>query len=95
ILKPPQLFKNELEINNNMLLKMAQFVYKQLCKFTPEKIKGKAIYVILYEYYKRYIIGDKNPASYADFELILQKSRKQEMEKDIAIARALETYIPL
>ncbi|ETO33521.1 hypothetical protein RFI_03583 [Reticulomyxa filosa] len=96
ILKPPQLSKNELEINNdNVLLKMAQFVYEQLCKFTPEKMKGKAIYVILYEYYKRYIIGDKNPASCADFALILQESRKQEMEEDIAISQALETYIPL
>ncbi|ETO04850.1 hypothetical protein RFI_32546, partial [Reticulomyxa filosa] len=45
ILKPSQLSnKNELEIKNNMSLKMAQFIYEQLCKFTPEKIKGKAIY---------------------------------------------------
>ncbi|ETO33876.1 hypothetical protein RFI_03221 [Reticulomyxa filosa] len=95
ILKPSQLSKNELEINNNASLKMAQFVYEQLCKFTPEKMKGKAIYVILYEYYKRYIIGDKNPASCADFALLLQESRKQEMEEDITIAQALETYIPL
>ncbi|ETO07152.1 hypothetical protein RFI_30240, partial [Reticulomyxa filosa] len=95
ILKPPQLSKNELEINENELLKMAQFVYEQLCKFTPAKTKGKAIYVILYEYYKRYIIGDKNPASCADFALLLQESRKQEMEEDIAIAQALESYIPL
>ncbi|ETO02398.1 hypothetical protein RFI_35038, partial [Reticulomyxa filosa] len=96
ILKPPQLSKNGLEINNNdVSLKMAQFVYDQLCEFTPEKVKGKAIYVILYEYYKRYIIGDKNPASCADFALLLQETRKQEMEEDIAIAQALETYIPL
>ncbi|ETO16399.1 hypothetical protein RFI_20940, partial [Reticulomyxa filosa] len=74
ILKPPQLS-----------LKMAQFVYEQLCEFTPETIKGKAIYVILYEYYKRYIIGDKYPA----------KSREQEMEEDTEISQALETYIPL
>ncbi|ETO21880.1 hypothetical protein RFI_15323 [Reticulomyxa filosa] len=59
ILKPPQLSKNELEINKNVLLKMAQFVYEQLCKFIIEKIKGKAIYVILYEYYKRYTLGCK------------------------------------
>ncbi|ETO34934.1 hypothetical protein RFI_02140, partial [Reticulomyxa filosa] len=95
ILKPPQLTKNELEINDNVLLKMAQFVYEQLCTFTPEKMKGKAIYAILYEYYKRYLIGDKNLASCADFALLLQESRKQEMEEDIAIAQALETYIPL
>ncbi|ETO05269.1 NB-ARC domain-containing protein [Reticulomyxa filosa] len=94
ILKPSQLSKNKLEINN-VSLEMAQFVYEQLCTFTPEKIKGKAIYVILYEYYKRYIIGDKNPASCADFALLLQESRKQEMEEDITIPQALETYIPL
>ncbi|ETN99333.1 hypothetical protein RFI_38148, partial [Reticulomyxa filosa] len=95
ILKPPQLSKNELEINSDVSLKIAQFVYEQLCKFTPEKIKGKAIYMILYEYYKKYIIGDKNPASCADFALLLQESRKQEMDEDIAISQALETYIPL
>ncbi|ETO35614.1 hypothetical protein RFI_01446 [Reticulomyxa filosa] len=96
ILKSPQLHKkSEIEMNNNISLKMTKFIYEQLCKFTPEKMKGKAIYVILYEYYKKYIIGDKNPASCADFALLLQESRKQEMEEDIAIAQALETYIPL
>ncbi|ETO09075.1 WD-40 repeat protein [Reticulomyxa filosa] len=96
ILKPSQLFKKtELEINNSVSLNIAQFVYKQLCTFVPEKVKGKAIHVVLYEYYKKYIIGDKNPASCVDFALLLQESRKQEMEEDIAIAQALETYIPL
>ncbi|ETO04970.1 hypothetical protein RFI_32426 [Reticulomyxa filosa] len=96
ILKPPQIYKkSELEINDNAILKMSQFVYEQLCKFIPEKIKGKAIYVILYEYYKKYIIGDKNPASCADFALLLQESRNQEMEEDITILQDLETYIPL
>ncbi|ETO09302.1 hypothetical protein RFI_28085 [Reticulomyxa filosa] len=96
ILKPPQLSKKtEIEINASVSLKMAQFVYEQLCKFTPEKMKGKAIYVILYEYYKKYLIGDKNPASCADFASLLQESRKQEIEEDIAILHALETYIPL
>ncbi|ETO11081.1 hypothetical protein RFI_26295, partial [Reticulomyxa filosa] len=96
ILKSPQLSKkSEIEINNDVQLKMTQFVYEQLCKFTPTKLKGKAIYVVLYDYYKKYIIGDKNPASCADFALLLQESRKQEMEEDIAIAQALETYIPL
>ncbi|ETO13712.1 peptidase C14, caspase catalytic subunit p20 [Reticulomyxa filosa] len=84
ILKPPQLS-----------LKMAQFVYEQLCEFTPETIKGKAIYVILYEYYKRYIIGDKYPASCVDVALLLQKSREQEMKEDTEISQVLETYIPL
>ncbi|ETO10930.1 NB-ARC domain-containing protein [Reticulomyxa filosa] len=96
ILKAPQLVKkSELEVNSIVSLKIAQFVYEQLCNFTPEKVKGKAIYVILYEYYKRYIIGDKNPASCSDFALLLQESRKQEMEEDITISQALETYIPL
>ncbi|ETO07078.1 hypothetical protein RFI_30314 [Reticulomyxa filosa] len=36
-----------------------------------------------------------NPASCADFALLLQEARKQEMEEDIAISQALETYIPL
>ncbi|ETO32715.1 hypothetical protein RFI_04401, partial [Reticulomyxa filosa] len=96
ILKPPQLSKkSEAEINGNIPLKMAHFVYEQLCTFAPEKKKGKAIYVTLYEYYKKYVIGDKYPASCADFALLLQEARKQEMEEDIAIAQALETYIPL
>ncbi|ETO14568.1 NB-ARC domain-containing protein [Reticulomyxa filosa] len=96
ILKPPQLSKkSELEMNDSVPLKMALFVYEQLCKFTPEKKKGKAIYVILYEYYKKYIIGDKSPASCVDFALLLQESRKQEIDEDIAISQALETYIPL
>ncbi|ETO29051.1 NB-ARC domain-containing protein [Reticulomyxa filosa] len=96
VLKPPQLSKkSEIEIKNNASLKIAQFMYEQLCKFTPEKIKGKALYAILYEYYKKYIIGDKNPASCADFALLLQESRKQEMEEDVTILHDLETYIPL
>ncbi|ETO11695.1 WD-40 repeat protein [Reticulomyxa filosa] len=93
---PPQLSKkSEIEINNDISLKIAQFVYEQLCEFAPEKVKGKAIYVILYEYYKKYIIGDKSPASCADFALLLQETRKQEMHEDIIISQALETYIPL
>ncbi|ETO05724.1 hypothetical protein RFI_31673, partial [Reticulomyxa filosa] len=96
VLKPPQLSKKtETEINSNMPLKMAKFTYDQLCNFTSEKIKGKAIYVVLYEYYKKYIIGDKNPASCADFTLLLQEARKLEMKEDITLTQALETYIPL
>ncbi|ETO25575.1 NB-ARC domain-containing protein [Reticulomyxa filosa] len=96
ILKPPQLSnRTEEEIKKNISLKVAQFAYEQLCKFTPEGMKGKALYVILYDYYKKYIIGDKNLASYADFLALLQKSRKQELEEDVAISQALETYIPL
>ncbi|ETN98305.1 hypothetical protein RFI_39204, partial [Reticulomyxa filosa] len=82
VLKPPQLSKKtETEINSNMPLKMAKFTYDQLCNFTPEKIKGKAIYV--------------NPASCADFTLLLQEARKLEMKEDITLTQALETYIPL
>ncbi|ETO12362.1 hypothetical protein RFI_25012, partial [Reticulomyxa filosa] len=96
ILKPPQLNeKSEIEIDNNVPLKITQFTYEQLCKFTPEKVKGKAIYVLLYDYYKKYIIGDKHPASCHDFALLLQESTKQELEEDVAISQALETYIPL
>ncbi|ETO00071.1 hypothetical protein RFI_37388, partial [Reticulomyxa filosa] len=96
ILRPPQLSqKTGEETDQNISLKMAHFVYEQLCTFIPEKVKGKAIYIILYDYYKKYIIGDKNPASCADFALLLQESRQQEMEEDIAISQARETYIPL
>ncbi|ETO05808.1 hypothetical protein RFI_31590 [Reticulomyxa filosa] len=55
------------QLSKDVSLKIVQFVYEQLCKFSPEKIKGKTIFVILYEYYKRYIIGDKNPASWSLF----------------------------
>ncbi|ETO29645.1 WD-40 repeat-containing protein [Reticulomyxa filosa] len=49
ILKPPQLKGiNEEEINtkNDISLKLTKFVYDQLCKFNPMKMKGQAIYVI-------------------------------------------------
>ncbi|ETO29979.1 hypothetical protein RFI_07141, partial [Reticulomyxa filosa] len=64
ILKSSQLFnKSETEINSNVELKMAQFVYEQLDTFTlkNEKVKEKeqAIYVVLYEYYKKNIIGNE------------------------------------
>ncbi|ETO07394.1 G-protein beta WD-40 repeats containing protein [Reticulomyxa filosa] len=96
ILKPSQLSKkSHEEINKDAMLKMSQFVYEQLCKFTPEKTKGKAIYVILYEYYKKYVVGNKNPASCADFALILQEARIQEMEGDVTISQALDMYVSL
>ncbi|ETO02671.1 hypothetical protein RFI_34747, partial [Reticulomyxa filosa] len=47
ILKPPQLKGiNEEQINsqNGILLKLIKFVYDQLCKFNPAKMKGQAIY---------------------------------------------------
>ncbi|ETO28819.1 hypothetical protein RFI_08308 [Reticulomyxa filosa] len=96
ILKPPQLKgKTAEEINANTVLKLAQFVYTQLCNFTPTKLKGRAIYVILFEYFKKCIMGDTNPTSCADVAFILQQSRKQELEEDTAILQALEMYIPL
>ncbi|ETO31120.1 hypothetical protein RFI_06002, partial [Reticulomyxa filosa] len=98
ILKPPQLKGiNEEEINskNDISLKLIKFVYDQLCKFNPKEMKGKAIYVILFEYFKGYIIGEMNPASCADVISLLKESRKQELEEDTTISQALETYIPL
>ncbi|ETO08161.1 hypothetical protein RFI_29227 [Reticulomyxa filosa] len=96
ILRPAQLFnKTKAEIDNNISLTMAQFVYEQLCNFMPTQTKGKAIHWLLYQYYKDYIIENKNPASCADFALLLKQSTKQEMEEDITILQALETYIPL
>ncbi|ETO34311.1 NB-ARC domain-containing protein, partial [Reticulomyxa filosa] len=98
ILKPPQLKEITEEIvhdANNTLLKLTKFVYDQLCKFNPRETKGQAIYVVLFEFFKRYIVGETNPASCVDVACILQESRKQELEEDIAILQALETYIPL
>ncbi|ETO01504.1 hypothetical protein RFI_35936, partial [Reticulomyxa filosa] len=97
ILKPPQL-KEAIEgqiINNNIALKLIKFVYDQLCQFKPMKIKGQAIYVILFEYFKKYIIGEMNPASCADVISLLKESRKQELEEDTTMSQALETYISL
>ncbi|ETO32884.1 hypothetical protein RFI_04233 [Reticulomyxa filosa] len=91
VLKPPQLKgKTTEEINTSTVLKLTQFVYAQLCSFTPAKLKGRAIYVILFEYFKKHVMGDTNPASHADITLILQQSRKQELEEDTAILQALE-----
>ncbi|ETN99948.1 hypothetical protein RFI_37519, partial [Reticulomyxa filosa] len=88
ILKPPQLKGvNEEQINSQkgILLKLIKFVYDQLCKFNPKEMKGKAIYVILFEFFKKNIMGEMNPA----------KSRKQELEEDTTMLQAFETYIPL
>ncbi|ETO11869.1 hypothetical protein RFI_25507 [Reticulomyxa filosa] len=89
ILKPPQLNGiNDEEINaeHDIPLKLIKFVYDQLCK---------AIYVILFEYFKKRIMGEMNPASCADVISLLKESRKQELEEDITISQALETYISL
>ncbi|ETO11051.1 hypothetical protein RFI_26325, partial [Reticulomyxa filosa] len=96
ILDPPQLLnKTDKEIDNNIPLKMAQFVFRQLCTFTPNTVKGQAIYVILYTYYKRYIVGVENLASRVDLESVLQDERKKELKNDKATRQALNTYIPL
>ncbi|ETO00699.1 hypothetical protein RFI_36741, partial [Reticulomyxa filosa] len=58
-------------------------------------MKSKAIHVILFEYFKKYIMGEMNPASCADVISVLKESRKQELEEDTTMSQALETYIPL
>ncbi|ETO02152.1 hypothetical protein RFI_35284, partial [Reticulomyxa filosa] len=98
ILKPSQLKEiNEEQINSqkDVVLKLTKLVYDQLCKFNPKEMKGKAIYVILFEYFKKHIMGEMNPASCADVISILKESRKQELEEDTTMLQALETYIPL
>ncbi|ETO09969.1 hypothetical protein RFI_27408, partial [Reticulomyxa filosa] len=90
ILKPPQLKginDEEINVKNDITLKLAKFVYDQLCKFNPKEIKGKAIY--------KHIMGEMNPASCADVISLLKESRKQELEEDTTMSQALETYIPL
>ncbi|ETO22667.1 WD-40 repeat-containing protein [Reticulomyxa filosa] len=98
ILKPPQLkviHEEETNAKNDITLKLIKFVYDQLCKFNPKEMKGKAIHVILFEYFKKHIIGEMNPASCADVVLIMEKARKQELEEDVTMLQALETYISL
>ncbi|ETO35613.1 hypothetical protein RFI_01449, partial [Reticulomyxa filosa] len=98
ILKPPQLkglSEEQVLAKNDISLKLTKFVYDQLCKFNPIQNKGKAIYVILFEYFKKRIVGDTIPASCADVAFILKESRKQELEEDSTMLQALEMYIPL
>ncbi|ETO05654.1 hypothetical protein RFI_31743, partial [Reticulomyxa filosa] len=95
ILKPPQLKEEEINTKHDISLKLTKFVYDQLCKFNPRETKGQAIYVTLLEYFKKYIMGEMNPASCADVILILKESRKQELEEDTTVLQALDTYIPL
>ncbi|ETN98681.1 hypothetical protein RFI_38811, partial [Reticulomyxa filosa] len=80
---------------NDTTLKLIQFVYGQLCKFEPLQMKGQAIYVVLFEYFRKYIIGEQNRESCMNVAAILNKSRKQELEDDKAISQGLEMYIPL
>ncbi|ETN97120.1 hypothetical protein RFI_40411, partial [Reticulomyxa filosa] len=58
-------------------------------------MKGQAIYVILFEFFKKNIMSEMNPASCADVISILKESKRQELEEDKTIFQALETYIPL
>ncbi|ETO32083.1 WD-40 repeat protein [Reticulomyxa filosa] len=98
ILKPPQLKGiNEEEVNakNDIPLKLIKFVYDQLCKFNPKEMKGQAVYVLSFEYFKKHIMGEMNPASCVDVISILKESRKQELEEDTTVLQALEMYIPL
>ncbi|ETO34877.1 WD-40 repeat-containing protein, partial [Reticulomyxa filosa] len=99
ILKPPQLKETneeeEINIKNNIIFKLTKFVYDQLCQFNPKETKGKAVYVVLFEYFKKHIMGEMNPVSCADVISLLKESRKRELEEDITMSQALETYIPL
>ncbi|ETO01405.1 hypothetical protein RFI_36035, partial [Reticulomyxa filosa] len=97
ILRPLQLkgIDEEQITGNDISLKLIKFVYNQLCTFNPMKMKGQAIYVILFEYFKKYIVGEMNPASCVDIISLLKESRKQELDEDITMSQALETYIPL
>ncbi|ETO08664.1 WD-40 repeat-containing protein, partial [Reticulomyxa filosa] len=96
ILKPSQLSNiNEKEDINNISFKLIKFVYDQLCNFKPLKMKGQAIYVILFDFFKKYIIGEGNPACIIDIISLLKKSMNQEIQEDNTILQALETYIPL
>ncbi|ETO08406.1 hypothetical protein RFI_28981 [Reticulomyxa filosa] len=61
---------------NDISLKLAKFIDDQLCKFNPTKMKGQAIYVILFEYFKKYT------ANCADVISLLKELRKQELEED-------------
>ncbi|ETO06643.1 hypothetical protein RFI_30749 [Reticulomyxa filosa] len=65
--------KNRVQSYTSLFLTTKQFVYNQS--------KGKAIYVILFEYFKKHIMG----TSCAGVISILKKSRKQEVEEDTTI----------
>ncbi|ETO15642.1 hypothetical protein RFI_21722, partial [Reticulomyxa filosa] len=98
ILEPLQLKgKTEEDVKNSIPLKMAQFTYSQLCQFKPPTtLKGKAVFMVLYDYYKKYIIGEDKPVNCSDIAAILQDARIEEIEKeDIVSSQALLTYVPL
>ncbi|ETO15968.1 mycorrhiza-induced NACHT/WD-repeat protein, partial [Reticulomyxa filosa] len=98
IFKPPQLreiTEEQINIGNDVPLKLTKFVYDQLCTFNPIQMKAKAIYMVLFDYFKKHIMGVANPVSCEEVALILQEAREKELEEDSAIAQALETYIPL
>ncbi|ETO30864.1 hypothetical protein RFI_06256 [Reticulomyxa filosa] len=98
LLKPPQLRKcmiNEQADTSDISQKLANFVYEQLCNLIPTKTKCRAIYVILLEHFKEYVIDKTNPACCADIAFILQVARENDLDEDIAISQALEKYILL
>ncbi|ETO24636.1 NB-ARC domain-containing protein [Reticulomyxa filosa] len=91
ILKPPQLNHHHHHIIIIIQMKwkplgMHLLNWPHLCK---------AIYVILFEYYKKWIIGDKHPATRADVALMLQEARRREIREDATVSQAISTYIPL
>ncbi|ETO09010.1 hypothetical protein RFI_28376, partial [Reticulomyxa filosa] len=97
IVEPLQLKgKTDEDFKQSIPLKLAQFTYNQLSQFKPKTLKGKAIYMILFNYYKTFIIGEDKLANYSDIPTILQDARIKEIEKeDTIILQALETYVPL
>ncbi|ETO08103.1 hypothetical protein RFI_29285 [Reticulomyxa filosa] len=43
-------YEDEINATNNIILNL------YICKFNPKEMKSKAIYVILFEYFKKYIM---------------------------------------
>ncbi|ETO06409.1 hypothetical protein RFI_30989 [Reticulomyxa filosa] len=97
ILKPVQLkgMAEQIGSIDDAPLKLTKFVYDQLCEFTPKGMKGKAIYVVLFDYFKKYVMHEANLASCGDVVSILKKARERELEDDAEIFQALESYVPL
>ncbi|ETN99462.1 hypothetical protein RFI_38010 [Reticulomyxa filosa] len=73
--------EEEVNAKNNVALKLTTFVYDQLCKFNPKEMKGHAIYVILFEYFKKHIMGIMNPASCADVISIIKRIKETRIRR--------------
>jgi len=107
ILKPPNEDddKNENENDNQSLelelelgeKKIKSFVYEHLISkdFKTSESKSKAMYVRLFEFYRKYIIGENNPATHLELAKKLKDANEYEIEEDHVLSDALEMYIPL